>query len=49
MCECMFGVGRVREGRKKGGEEGDGVVVRNEGVDIVTHQKSLCMYPLLLE
>lgn len=39
------------EGRKKGGQEEDGdeMIVKEEGVNIVTPQNSLCLYPLLLE
>lgn len=32
-------------GGRKGGEDGDGMVVREEDMAVVTHQKSLCVPP----
>lgn len=42
----MLGEGRKKEGSE---EDGDEMMVRDEGVSIVTPQKPLCVYPLLLE
>lgn len=42
-CECMFGMGREKwKGRGRWRwSEGDGGGVREEGMDLVTHQRSL--------